>query len=101
MIVTTLEKRKANLIVRISKLDKEESVRQVEAVVKLVERPTTDKQLELLKKLAKPIREKLDINELKREQNWKPSSKAEIDKIVKDFDWQISDEDFIKLLKDI
>ena len=101
MISRTLEKRKANLIVRISKLDKEESVRKIEKVVSSVENGLTEKQIAMLKKVAKPTREKLDIDELIREQNWKPSSRAEIDKIVNDFDWQVSDEDFIELLKDI
>ena len=101
MISTTLEKRKANLIVRISKLDREESVQEVEEVIGLVEQRTTKNQMEMLKKVAKPIRKKLDIDELIREQNWKPSSRAEIDKIVNEFDWQISDKDFIELIKDI
>ena len=101
MISTTLEKRKAKLIVRIAKLDREESVQKVEEIVGLVEQRTTEKQLEMLKKIAKPTRERLDINDLIREQSWKPSSKAEIDKIVKEFDWQISDDDFLELLKGI
>ncbi len=89
------------MIVRISKLDKEEAVREIENVVGLAEKRITEKQFELLKKLAGPIKEKVDLEELKREQNWKPSTKEEIDEIVKGFDWQISDEEFIKLLKEI
>ena len=101
MNTETLDAMKVKLIVRITKLDKEEALRQIERTVDLVENHPTEKQLELLKKLAKPIKEKLDINELIKEQNWKPSSKEEIDNILANFDWQISDEDFIELLKDI
>ena len=57
MISTTLEKRKANLIVRISKLDKEESVRKIENVVSSVENGLTEKQIAMLKKVVKPTRE--------------------------------------------
>ncbi len=101
MTTETLDSRKINLIVRISKLDKEEVVRQVESAVDLIENRPTEKQLEMLKKLARPMREKLDIDELINEQNWKPSSREEIDKIIEDFDWQISGEDFVQLLKEI
>lgn len=101
MTTKTLDSRKINLIVRISKLDKEEVVRQVESAVDLIENRPTEKQLEMLKKLARPMREKLDIDELINEQNWKPSSREEIDKIIEDFDWQISGEDFVQLLKEI
>ena len=85
---TTLEKRKANLIVRISKLDKEESVEQVEAVVNSIDDHLTLKQREMLKKVAKPIREKLNIAELKKEQNWKPIDRKEFDRLVKEIDIQ-------------
>ena len=101
MNAQTLEGRKIDLIVRISKLDKEDSVRQVEEVVDSLEGGPTEKQSEILKKLVRPMRKKLDIEELKREQNWKPSTREEIEEIIKDFDWQISDEDFIQLLKEI
>ena len=101
MNTEVLEAKKQNLLVRISKLDREEAVLQVERVVDLVEKYPTEKQLETLKKLSKPMRKKTDINELIKEQNWKPSTSEEISEIIKDFDWQISDEEFMRLLKDI
>jgi hypothetical protein len=94
----TLSERKMNLIVRISKLDKEESVRQVENVVDIVEQHPTEKQLEMLEKLAKPMRKKLNLEELKREQNWKPINRAEFDRLVKELDIQ---EPLEQLLADI
>ena len=100
MNTEVLEVKKQNLIVRISQLDKEETVQKVADFVELVENRPTEKQLEMLKKLAKPMREKLDLEELKREQNWKPSTQEEIDEIIKNFDWQISDEEFLQILED-
>ena len=90
-----------NLIVRITKLDKEDAVRKIEETVDSVEPRPTEKQLEMLKKLAKPMRKKLDLDELIREQNWKPSTQEEINEIVKNFDWQISLEELKKELADI
>jgi negative regulator of sigma E activity len=83
-----LEAKKQNLLVRISKLDREEAVLQVEKVVDLVEKYPTEKQLETLKKLAKPMRKKTDINELIKEQNWKPINREEFDKMIKEIDIQ-------------
>jgi len=101
MTTKTLDKRKINLIVQISKLDDEISVRQVEDFVSHLENRPTERQLELLGKLAKPIREKLDLEQLKREQNWKPSTQEEIDKLIENFDFQISKEELIKEINDI
>jgi hypothetical protein len=101
MAVQTLSDQKIEIIVEISKLKKRESVQQVREFVKHLEKSPTKKQLEMIKKLAKPIKKKLDLQEIIREQNWKPSTKEEIDEIVKGFDWDISDEEFIEELKNI
>lgn len=98
----TLTGRKQNLILQIQGLKDEESVRQIEnALDDLNKKGITEKQRELLEKLAKPIRKKLDIDELIKEQNWKPTSSKEIEEIIKDFNWEISDEDFIRELQSI
>ena len=101
MATQTLDSLKVNLIVKITHLDDEKSLRKIETAIDEVKKRPTREQLEMLEKLAKPMREKLDIDELIKEQNWKPSTPEEIEEIIKDFDWQISDEDFIKLLQDI
>ncbi len=72
MTTKTLDGRKINLIVRISKLDREEAVRKIEETVNFVEYQPTEKQSEMLKRLARPMREKTDINELITEQNRQP-----------------------------
>ncbi len=88
MNTEVLEAKKQNLIVRILKLDKEETVQKVAEFVELVENSPTEKQLEMLKTLAKPMRKKLDLEELKREQNWKPIDRKEFDRLVSEIDIQ-------------
>lgn len=88
MATQTLDSIKIDLIVQITKLDDEESVRQVKDFVEHLEKRPTEKQLEMLKKLAKPMRKKLDLEELKREQNWKPINREEFDRLVKEIDIQ-------------
>lgn len=87
-----------DLIVQITLLNDEESVRQVEDFVSDLEKRPAEWQLEKLKKLAKPMRKKIDIEELKREQNWKPSSQAEIDELIEKINLQ---EPIEQLLEDI
>ena len=101
MATQTLSDKKIELIVEISKLENEQSVEQVKDFVERLRKNPTKKQLKKLAELSTTIKEKTDLDEIIREQNWKPTSKAEIDQILKDFDWQISDEDFIELLKNI
>ncbi len=98
MNTETLNDRKINLIVEITHLDNEESVRQIETVVGKIKKRPTENQLEMLKKLAKPIRKKIDLEELKREQNWKPIDRQEFDRLVREIDIQ---EPLEQLLDDI
>ncbi len=98
MNTETLNDRKINLIVEITHLDNEESVRQIEDAVGKIKKRPTENQLEMLKKLAKPIRKKIDLEELKREQNWKPIDREEFDRLVREIDIQ---EPLEQLLADI
>ena len=98
MATQTLESIKQNLNFRISKIDQEESLREIEKVVDLVEPSPSREQSDLLRKLAKPMRKKLDLEELKREQNWKPIDRKKFDKLVKELDIQ---EPLEQLLADI
>jgi hypothetical protein len=92
---TNLEALKQNLNFRISRIDKEESLREIEKTVEIVEHYPTKKQSEMLKKLAKPMRKKMTIDELIKEQNWKPIDRAEFDRLVKELDIQEPLEDLI------
>lgn len=100
MNTQTLDSLKVDLIVEITHLDDEISLRQIKGIISKIKQRPTEKQLEMLKKIAKPIKKKIDLEELKREQNWKPSSAEEIKEIIKDFDWQISDEEFLRIIKE-
>jgi hypothetical protein len=89
MNAQTLTDRKLNLIVQIAKISDEESVRHIEdAISNLKTKGITKKQRELLEKLARPMREKLDIEQLIKEQNWKPIDREEFDKLIKEMDIQ-------------
>ena len=98
MATQTLELIKQNLNFRISKIVREESLREIEKTIDLFEHSPGKKQSDLLKKLTKPMRKKLDLDELKREQNWKPINRKEFDRLVKELDIQ---EPLEQLLADI
>ncbi len=98
METQTLSDQKINLIVEISKLDKLESIQLVKKFVSNLKKNNTNKQIQMLKELSKPIKEKTDIEELIREQNWKPIDRKEFDRLVKELDIQ---EPLEQLLADI
>ena len=101
MDTETLDSIKIDLIVEITHLDDEKSLRQIGNVIDEIKKRPTEKQLEMLKKLAKPIKKKIDLEELKRKQNWKPSTQKEIDKLLEKFDFQVSREELIREINDI
>lgn len=86
MITQTISDQKLDLIVQITKLIKEESVHQVKEFVEYLEKDPTDEQMEMLRKIAKPMRKKMDLEELKREQNWKPVNREEFDRLIREID---------------
>ena len=98
MATKTLDRRKIELIVQITNLDNEEAVRQVENFVGFLNQQPTAEQLEMIKKVAKPIRKKLNVADLIREQNWKPIDREEFDSLIKEIDIQ---EPLEQLLADI
>lgn len=98
MATKTLDRRKIELIVQITNLDNEEAVRQVENFVGFLNQQPTAEQLEMIKKVAKPIRKKLNVADLIREQNWKPIDREEFDRLIKEIDIQ---EPLEQLLADI
>jgi hydroxylamine reductase (hybrid-cluster protein) len=88
MNTENLDSIKIDLIVHITKLNDEDLARQIKDFVEDLEKRPTEKQSEMLKKMAKPMRKKLDIEELKREQNWKPIDRDEFDRLIKEIDIQ-------------
>lgn len=101
MATETLERRKTNLISKIKKIADETALREIENTVEIVESRPTEKQLKMLEKLAKPIREKTDIEQIIKEQNWTGVDRERFNEIIKKFNWQISDEDFLRILREI
>ena len=71
MNTQTLDSLKNDLIVRIKKMGDEKSLREIANTIDLVEKRPTKKQLEALKRLAKPMRKKTDIEDLIKEQEHK------------------------------
>jgi hypothetical protein len=86
MNTETLDSLKINLIVEITHLDDEASLRQIRENINEIKKQPTEKQLEMLEKLAKPIRKKTDINELIKEQNWKGVNRKKFDRLVREMD---------------
>jgi arsenate reductase-like glutaredoxin family protein len=98
MATQTLSDQKIELMVEISTLDKEELVQQVKNFVNYLKKRPTKKQLKMLEELSTTIGEKTDIEEIIREQNWKPIDRKEFDRLVKELDIQ---EPLEQLLADI
>lgn len=96
-----LDSLKVNLIVEITHFDDEKSLREIEDAVVQVKKRLSSKQLEMIEKLSKPMREKLDIDELIKEQNWKPSMPEEIRELIKEIDFQATVEELIEEINDI
>jgi len=69
---------KLHLIEKIMKLENAYSLKKIENTINEV----SNEQEDLISKLAKPMRKKIDIEELKREQNFQPIDK---EKLFKDF----------------
>ncbi len=88
MATQTLDSLKINLIVEITHLDDEVVLHRIAKVIDEEKKQPTERQLELLKKLAKPIRKKTDINEIKKEQNWKGVDREKFDRLVKELNIQ-------------
>lgn len=77
-----------NLIVEITHLDNEKSLHRIAEIINEEKKRPNEEQRELLKKLTKPMRKKLDIEELKREQNWKSLDREKFDRLVRELDIQ-------------
>lgn len=86
MNTQTLDSLKIDLIVEITHLDDEISLRRLRENIQEIKKQPTEKQLEMLEKLAKPIRKKTDIDELIKEQNWKGVNREKFDRLVKEMD---------------
>lgn len=88
-----LELRKYNLVKFILSLNNEQLISKLEKLI------SQEKEDELsLMKLAKPMRNKLDIEQLMKEQDYKHPTKEELDSIIKKADIKESIEDLLQMI---
>ncbi len=80
----TTEAIKLQLIRQIISLNDVDTLVQLEQVFKISSKKSDD----ILKNLIKPRRKKLDIDALKKEQNFTPFNRAKFDEFVKELDIQ-------------
>lgn len=89
----TLESRKFRLIQLITGLDNEFIISKLESLIVQL-----SKEDQLLFKLSQPMKERLDINELIEKQGYKPSTKEEIDALIKEADIQEPIEELLEMI---
>lgn len=91
----TIETKKLHLIKRIMEIDDESIIDKIDELVG--ERP--DKDIDsILRKMSKPIEKKLDIEKVKKEQNFQPIDKAEIERLIKEADIQEPIEELLEMI---
>ena len=89
----TLETRKYRLIKLITGLDNELLISKLEDLFQEL-----SAENRVLLNLSKPMREKLDIEELIKEQNYRHPSKELLDKIIEEADIKESIEDLLEMI---
>ncbi len=89
----TAEVKKIKLIKQIAETQDRAVLEQIESIL--------DKSFEIdlnIKNLVKPIKNKIDIEQLKKEQNYKGFDKREVDQLIKEIDLQEPLEDLIRAI---
>ena len=89
----TVETKKYKLIEKITSLQDEEVLNKLELVLKEYSKGNL-----ILMDIVKPIREKLDIEQLKKEQNYQGFDKEEIDRLIKEIDLQEPIEKLLEMI---
>ena len=89
----TVETKKYKLIEKITSLQDEEVLNKLELVLNEYSRGNL-----ILMEIVKPIREKLDIEQLKKEQNYQGFDKEEVDRLIKEIDLQEPIEELLKMI---
>lgn len=89
----TAETRKYKLIQRIGEVQDELILKKIED---LLNQLSEDNRV--LASLNKPMKEKLDIEELMRAQNYQHPTKQELDEIIKEADIKESIEDLLEMI---
>ena len=89
----TVETKKYKLIEKITSLQDEEVLNKLELVLNEYSRGNL-----ILMEIVKPIREKLDIEQLKKEQNYQGFDKEEVDRLIKEIDLQEPIEKLVEMI---
>lgn len=89
----SIAERKYHLIQLISSIENEKVLAQIQEKLEEIRRKE-----ELIAQITRPMKKTLDVEEMKREQNWKPIDREEWDRLVKDLDIQEPIEELLALL---
>jgi signal recognition particle GTPase len=89
----TVETKKYKLIEKITSLQDEEVLNKLELLLKEYSSGNA-----ILMEIVKPMREELDIEKLKLEQNYKGFNKEEVDQLIKEIDIQEPIEDLLRMV---
>jgi hypothetical protein len=91
----TIEGKKLYLIRKIMEISDESVIDQLDGLIG--KQPEEDKDW-ILRQLNKPIKEKLDLEEVKREQNFEEVNKEEIETLIKEADIQEPIEELLQMV---
>ncbi len=91
----TIEGKKLYLIRKIMEISDESVIDQLDELIE--KQPEGDKDW-ILRQLNKPIKEKLDLEEVKREQNFEEIDKEEIEALIKEADIQEPIEELLQMV---
>ncbi|HRI58897.1 MAG TPA: hypothetical protein PK228_04220 [Saprospiraceae bacterium] len=78
-----ITERKYHIIQLVTAIEDEKALARIQEDLEEIQRREN-----LLAKITKPMKKTLDVEEMKREQNWKPVDMEELDKIIKEMDIQ-------------
>lgn len=93
--IMTVEARKYQLINTITRIQDNTKLEEVESAINEI----LDEGNLALKKIAVPMRKKLDIEELAMEQNYKAPSKKKMDKLIRELDITEPIEELLKMAR--
>lgn len=89
----TVETKKYKLIEKITSLEDEEVLNKLALVLDEYARGHL-----VLMEIIKPIRDKLDVEQLKKEQNYQGFDKEEVNRLIKEIDLQEPIEDLLEMI---
>lgn len=89
----TLQAKKYQIIEQITHIENEQLLDQLQHLIE-----ANQSNDSILASLIKPMREKLDIEQLKIEQNYKGFDKAEVNRLIKEADIQEPIEELLSMI---